>query len=69
MLDFCITKLYLGECRVKKKKRMGRPLKTGKPLTKIVPVRMSDAEHRKLVAKAKAAGLSVSEFIRQQAKD
>jgi len=54
---------------VKKKKRMGRPLKTGKPLTKMVPVRMSDAEHRELAAKAKRAGLSVSEFLRKCAKD
>jgi len=54
---------------VKKKKRMGRPLKTGKPLTKIVPVRMSSAEYRKLEEKAKAAGLSVSEYLRECAKD
>jgi hypothetical protein len=48
---------------------MGRPLKTGKPLTKRVELRMSDAEYRKLEEKAKRAGLSVSEFLRQQAKD
>jgi len=52
-----------------KKKRMGRPLKTGKPLTKRVELRMSEAEYRKLEQKAKAKGLSVSEFLRQQAKD
>jgi hypothetical protein len=52
-----------------KKKRMGRPLKTGKPLTKIVPVRMSEAEYRKLEAKAKAKGQSVSEFLRDCGKD
>jgi hypothetical protein len=44
---------------------MGRPLKTGKPLTKRVELRMSDAEYRKLEQKAKAKGLSVSEFLRQ----
>jgi uncharacterized protein (DUF1778 family) len=48
-----------------KKKRMGRPLKTGKPLTKRVELRMSEAEYRKLERKAKAKGLSVSEFLRQ----
>jgi hypothetical protein len=52
-----------------KKKRMGRPLKTGKPLTKRVELRMSDAEYRKLEQKAKAKGLSVSEFLRQCGKD
>jgi len=44
---------------------MGRPLKTGKPLTKRVELRMSDAEYRKLERKAKAKGLTVSEFLRQ----
>jgi hypothetical protein len=48
-----------------KKKRMGRPLKTGKPLTKRVELRMSEAEYRKLEQKAKAKGLTVSEFLRQ----
>jgi predicted DNA binding CopG/RHH family protein len=52
-----------------KKKRMGRPLKTGKPLTKRVEVRMSEAEYRKLEQKAKAKGLSVSEFLRECGKD
>jgi hypothetical protein len=50
---------------VKRKKRMGRPLKTGKPLTKRVELRMSDAEYRKLEQKAKAKGLSISEFLRK----
>jgi predicted DNA binding CopG/RHH family protein len=50
---------------VKRKKRMGRPLKTGKPLTKLVQVRISDAEYRKLKEKARAKGMSVSEFLRQ----
>ena len=44
---------------------MGRPLKTGKPLTKLVQLRMSESEYRKLKEKAKAKGLSVSEFLRQ----
>ncbi len=44
---------------------MGRPLKTGKPLTKRVELRMSKAEYRKLEQKARAKGLSVSEFLRQ----
>ena len=48
---------------------MGRPLKTGKPLTKQVRFRLSSDEYRKLEEKAKRAGLSVSEFLRQQAKD
>jgi hypothetical protein len=48
---------------------MGRPLKTGKPLTKVVQVRMSDADYRKLQQKAKAKGLTVSEFLRQYGED
>lgn len=52
------------------KKRMGRPLdpKVGRR-SRIVKLRISELEYRKLVAKAKAAGLSISEFLRQQAKD
>ncbi len=53
----------------KKKKRMGRPLKTGKPLTKRVELRMSDEEYRQLEKKAKAKGLSVSEFLRLCGKE
>jgi hypothetical protein len=44
---------------------MGRPLKTGKPLTKLVQLRISPAEYRKLKEKAKKAGVSVSEFLRK----
>lgn len=52
------------------KKRMGRPLKTkGQPLTERLQLRLSKAEYRKLKEKADAAGLSVSEFLRQCAKD
>jgi hypothetical protein len=48
------------------KKRMGRPLKTqGQPLTERVELRMSKAEYRKVAEKAKAAGLSVSEYLRR----
>ena len=54
---------------MKGKKRMGRPLKTGKPLTKRVELRMSEAEYRKLEQKAKAKGLTVSEFLRQCGED
>jgi len=53
----------------KKKKRMGRPLKTGKPLTKRIELRISDEEYRQLERKAKAKGLSVSEFLRQCGKN
>ena len=48
---------------------MGRPLKTGKPLTKRIELRISNAEYRKLEQKAKASGLSVSEFLRKCAED
>lgn len=54
---------------MKKKKRMGRPLKTGKPLSKTVILRMSEDELRELKRKAKAKGLTVSEFLRQCGKD
>ena len=50
------------------KKRMGRPPKPkAQKKTKLVQLRMSSAEHRKLAAKAKAAGLSLSEFLRRHA--
>ena len=49
---------------------MGRPPKTkGQPLTEMVELRVSKAEYRKLKEKADTAGLSVSEFLRQCAKD
>jgi hypothetical protein len=49
---------------------MGRPLKTkGQPLTARVELRLSKAEYRKLAEKAKAAGLSVSEFLRKCAEE
>jgi predicted DNA binding CopG/RHH family protein len=48
-----------------RKRKVGRPLKTGKPLTRRVELRMSASEYRKLEQKAKAKGLSVSEFLRQ----
>ncbi len=68
MLDICNYKSIIGGARLKK--RMGRPLKTaGKPLTKLVQLRMSDTEYRKLKEKAKSKGLSVSEFLRQCGKD
>ena len=51
------------------KKRMGRPLKTGKPLTKTVIVRMSEDEFRELKRKAKAKRVSVSELLRNCGKD
>jgi predicted HicB family RNase H-like nuclease len=52
------------------KKRMGRPPKPkAQKKSKLVQLRVSSAEHRRLKEKADAAGLSVSEFLRQQAKD
>lgn len=51
------------------KKRMGRPPKPKtQKKSKLVQLRVSSAEHRTLKEKADAAGLSVSEFLRQQAK-
>lgn len=47
---------------------MGRPLKTGKPLTRRVELRMSEAAYRKLEQKAAAKDLSVSDFLRQLAE-
>jgi predicted HicB family RNase H-like nuclease len=45
---------------------MGRPPKrTSEKRSKTVRLRISAAEHRKLSEKAKAAGLSVSEFLRR----
>ena len=52
-----------------RKRKMGRPLKTGKPLSERLELRLTADELRRLKAKAKRAGLSVSEFLRQQAKD
>ena len=52
------------------KKRMGRPPKLKSELkSRMVRLRMSSAEYRKLEEKAKAKGLSVSEFLRQCGKD
>jgi hypothetical protein len=52
------------------KKRMGRPPKPkSERRSRTVRLRMSSPEYRKLAEKAKRAGLNVSEFLRQQAKD
>ena len=49
--------------------RMGAgrpPLEVGKAKCVVVHVRMTQAEHRAMVAAAKRAGLSVSQFIRMK---
>jgi len=52
------------------KKRMGRPLKSkSERKSRMVRLRMSESDYKKLEGKAKAAGLSVSEFLRQCGKD
>jgi len=52
------------------KKRMGRPLKPQtQRKSRLVQLRMSQEEYRKVAQKAKRAGLNVSEFLRQLAKD
>jgi hypothetical protein len=49
---------------------MGRPPKPkAHRKSKRVEVRISTEEYRELEAKAKAAGLTVSEFLRERAKD
>jgi len=49
---------------------MGRPPKPkAQRKTKLIQLRLSDEEHRKLTEKAKAKGLSVSEFLRDCGKD
>lgn len=52
------------------KKKMGRPLdpKAGRR-SRTVRVRMSESEYQRLVAKAKKASLTVSEFLRECGKD
>ena len=53
-----------------RKKRMGRPPKPkGQKKSRLVQLRMSGAEYRKLVEKAKAKGQTVSEFLRDCGKD
>jgi len=48
---------------------MGRPPKSkSERKTKTVRLRMSGAEHKELEELAKAAGLSVSEYLRRKAK-
>lgn len=50
------------------KKRKGRPPKPkSERKSKMVRLRISGAEYRKIAAKARAAGLTVSEFLRRQA--
>lgn len=52
------------------KKRMGRPPKPkAMRKGKRVELRLTITEYRKLAEKARAAGLSVSGFLRQQAQD
>jgi hypothetical protein len=52
------------------KKRTGRPPKPkSERRSRTVRLRVSGAEYRELAEKAKQAGLSVSEFLRQQVKD
>jgi hypothetical protein len=51
----------------KKKARMGRPPKKARDRHDItVTVRLTRAEHRRLVALAKAEGLGIGEFIRRR---
>jgi hypothetical protein len=48
------------------KKRMGRPPKQKtQRKSRLVQLRMSHEEYRKIADKAKRAGMSVSEFLRQ----
>jgi predicted HicB family RNase H-like nuclease len=48
----------------KRKPKMGRPPKKAKDRrSKPVTLRMVPAEHRELVSDAKAAGLSISEYL------
>lgn len=50
------------------KKRMGRPPKPKAERKSITArLRMSAAEHRKLEERAKAEGLTVSEYLRRKA--
>jgi hypothetical protein len=53
-----------------KKKKMGRPVdpKIGRR-SKMVKLRMSESEYKKLEAKAKKAGQTVSEFLRDCGKE
>ena len=54
------------EWRLRMKKRMGRPPKPkAERKSKRIELRLSAAEYRRLEQKAKAKGLSVSEFLRQ----
>jgi hypothetical protein len=53
-----------------KKSRMGRPPKPkAERKSKLIQLRISRAEHKRLEELAKAEGLSVSEFLRRKAKD
>ncbi len=52
------------------KKKMGRPPKPpAERRSKVVPLRMSAAEYRKLVRQAKGRGLSISEYLRRKAQE
>lgn len=49
------------------KKRMGRPPKpTAEQRSVFVGIRLTTHEHRKLLALAKRAGLSFSEYVRRK---
>ena len=59
---------YINEYRGVAK--MGRPRKAkSERRSRTVRLRMSSSEYRKLAERAKAAGITVSEFLRQCAKD
>ena len=49
------------------KKRMGRPPKPSTERRRVfVGIRLTNDEHRKLLASAKRAGLSFSEYVRRK---
>jgi len=53
-----------------KKRKVGRPAKpVSERKSRMVRLRMSEAEYRKLEAKAKKAGQTVSEFLRDCGKE
>jgi predicted HicB family RNase H-like nuclease len=50
----------------KKKAKMGRPRKTAKDkLSEIVTLRMTPAEHKRLMKNARDSGLSVSAYLQK----
>jgi len=67
LADFFLTRFYFRGYNNSMKKRMGRPRKAANErLSETLRPRITKEEHRKLRAKARRAGLTLSAYIRRK---